>query len=143
MMQIIIPVCIIGGMGVLFGALLGIASKIFEVKTDERIPQILDVLPGANCGGCGFAGCSAYANALVDGGVKTNMCPVGGDAVADKISEILGVEAEKSEKMVARVLCNGTPDRAAQKIFCVIDRQSFCSIIQLEKLEFDKMKRGT
>ncbi len=115
MIQIIIPVCVVGGMGILFGALLGFASKIFAVKTDERVPKIIETLPGANCGGCGFAGCSAYANALVRGGVKTNMCPVGGEEVAKKISEILGVEAEASEKMVARVLCSGTPDRAVQK----------------------------
>lgn len=115
MIQILIPICIVGGMGILFGALLGIASKIFEVKTDERIPQILEALPGANCGGCGFAGCNAYANALVRGGVKPNMCSVGGDAVAARISEILDVEPETSEKMVARVLCSGTPDKAVQK----------------------------
>jgi len=116
MNQILIPIYIIGGMGILFGALLGVASKIFEVKTDERVPKIVDVLPGANCGGCGFAGCSAYASALVKGGVRTNMCPVGGEATAEKISEILGVESEQqSEKMVARVLCNGSPDKAVQK----------------------------
>lgn len=115
MNHILIPILIVGGMGIIFGVLLGIASKIFEVKTDERVPRILEVLPGANCGGCGFAGCSAYANALVQGGVKTNMCPVGGVAVSEKISEILGVEADKKEKMLARVLCNGTPDCAVQK----------------------------
>lgn len=116
MNQILIPIYIIGGMGIIFGALLGFASKIFAVKTDERVPKIVDVLPGANCGGCGFAGCSAYANALVKGGVRTNMCPVGGEAAAEKIAEILGVESEQqSEKMVARVLCNGSPDKAVQK----------------------------
>ncbi|MBQ4145144.1 MAG: RnfABCDGE type electron transport complex subunit B [Clostridia bacterium] len=111
----LIPVFIVGGMGLLFGALLGIASKVFEVKVDEKVPQILDVLPGANCGGCGFAGCADYANALVRGGVKTNMCPVGGAVAAEKISEILGVKNEVKEKMVARVLCNGNPERALQK----------------------------
>lgn len=115
MNEILIPVLVIGGMGLLFGALLGIASKIFAVKIDERIPKIMDVLPGANCGGCGFAGCNAYANALVEGGVRPNMCPVGGSAVAEKIAGILGVENEEKEKMIARVLCNGTPDRAHQK----------------------------
>ncbi|MDO5311702.1 MAG: RnfABCDGE type electron transport complex subunit B [Clostridia bacterium] len=115
MSQILIPILIVGGMGIIFGVLLGAASKIFAVKTDERVPKILEALPGANCGGCGFAGCSAYANALVSGGVKPNMCPVGGAAVAEKISEILGVEAEEKEKMVARVLCNGNPERAVQK----------------------------
>ena len=115
MSNILIAVLIIGGLGIIFGILLGVASKIFAVKVDERVPKILEVLPGANCGGCGFAGCSAYANALCAGGVKPNMCPVGGAAVAEKISDISGVQAEEKEKMVARVLCNGSPDRAVQK----------------------------
>lgn len=114
-MQILTAVIIIGGMGVLFGVLLGIASRLFAVETDERIPQIVDALPGANCGGCGFAGCSAYANAVVSGTAKTNMCPVGGEAASAKISEIMGVEAEEREKMVARVLCGGNPENAVQK----------------------------
>ncbi len=104
-------------MGLIFGALLGIASRVFAVKEDERIPKITEALPGANCGGCGFAGCSAYAAALCKGGVRTNMCPVGGEAVAEKISEILGVKNEVKEKMVARVLCNGNPSIAVQKYY--------------------------
>ncbi len=115
MTHILIPVCIVGGMGILFGILLGVASKIFEVKTDKRVPKITELLPGANCGGCGFAGCGAYANALVAGGVKPNMCPVGGAEVAEKIAEILGVDNTEKEKVVARVLCNGNPERAVQK----------------------------
>ena len=69
--SILIPVLVVGGMGLIFGVLLGVASKVFAVKEDERVPKILEVLPGANCGGCGFAGCSAYATALCKGGVKT------------------------------------------------------------------------
>ena len=115
--SILIPVLVVGGMGLIFGVLLGVASKVFAVKEDERVPKILEVLPGANCGGCGFAGCSAYATALCKGGVKTNMCPVGGDAVSEKISEIMGVKNEVKEKMVARVLCNGSPERAVQKYY--------------------------
>ncbi len=117
MNQILVPVAIIGGMGLLFGILLGIAAKAFAVKTDERVPKILDALPGANCGGCGFAGCNAYANALVEGGVKPNMCPVGGAAVAEKIAEIMGMTTEDKEKTVARVMCAGTPDIARRKYY--------------------------
>ncbi len=115
MNQIWISVLIIGGMGLLFGLLLGIASKIFAVETDERIPKIAELLPGANCGGCGFAGCNAYATAVVEGGAAPNLCPVGGNAAAAQIAEILGVEAQEVEPKVARVLCNGNPDRAAAK----------------------------
>lgn len=115
MSQILVPVAVIGGMGLLFGALLGIASKIFAVKVDERIPQIVEVLPGANCGGCGFAGCNAYAAALAAGKAAPNQCPAGGAAAAEKIAAILGVTAEEKEKTVARVLCNGNADRAKEK----------------------------
>ncbi|MEE1049150.1 MAG: RnfABCDGE type electron transport complex subunit B [Clostridia bacterium] len=115
LLAVLKAVIIIGGMGIVFGALLGIASKVFAVKTDERVPLITDVLPGANCGGCGFAGCNAYAVALCEGTAKPNMCPVGGDTAASKISEILGVSAEKTEKMVARVMCCGNNDNAVSK----------------------------
>lgn len=115
MSQILIPILIIGGMGIAFGILLGVTSKIFEVKTDERVPLITETLPGANCGGCGFAGCAAYADAIVNGGAKTNMCPVGGEAVAKKIAEIMGAEEEASEKYIARVMCSGNFENAKSK----------------------------
>ena len=108
MTEIIFPIVAIGGMGVIFGALLAIASKIFEVKKDERIPMVLDLLPGANCGGCGYAGCSAYAEAMVLEGVPTNYCPSCSDEAIKKISEILGRNAEKRERNVAFVMCSGT-----------------------------------
>ena len=113
--QILIPIIIVGGMGIVFGILLGVASKIFEVKTDERIPKITEALPGANCGGCGFAGCAAYADAIVNGGAKTNMCPVGGAAVAKRVSEIMGVKTEEKEPMTARVMCSGAHGTAVPK----------------------------
>lgn len=64
-------------LGALLGALLAVASKLFAVKVDERIPKITDVLPGANCGGCGYAGCAALAQAIVDGDAKVSSCTVG------------------------------------------------------------------
>lgn len=115
MTEIIFPVIAIGGMGVIFGALLAIASKIFEVKKDERIPQVLELLPGANCGGCGYAGCSAYAEAMVLEGVPANCCPSCSDDAIKKISEILGVEAGKRDRNVAFVLCSGTLNTAKEK----------------------------
>lgn len=114
-MYIVLPVVALGGMGLLFGVLLAVASKIFAVKEDERIPLVTEALPGANCGGCGYAGCSAYANAVVNDGAPVSACPVGGAAVAAKIAAIMGVEADTGEKRVARVLCMGNTERAAQK----------------------------
>ncbi len=104
---ILLPVLAIGGMGLVFGALLAIAAKIFAVEKDERIPQIEKCLPGANCGGCGFAGCSAAAEAIVEGKAPVNCCPVGGSEVAQKIAEIMGVKPEKIERMTAFVMCSG------------------------------------
>ncbi len=115
MMEILLPVVAIGGMGLIFGALLAVAAKIFEVKKDERIPLIVECLPGANCGGCGYAGCSAYAEAICKGEAAVNLCPVGGNAAAEKIADIMGVEAEKMERMVAFVACAGTMDAAVDK----------------------------
>lgn len=113
--SILIPILIVGGLGLIFGVLLGIASRVFAIEEDERIPLLLEALPGANCGGCGFAGCAAYAEAICKDGVKANMCPVGGEKTTEKISEIMGIESESKDKLVARVLCNGTPERSLQK----------------------------
>ena len=65
--KIIYAILILGVMGAVFGAVLAIASKVFAVKVDERLPKLVEALPGANCGGCGFAGCQAYAQAVLDG----------------------------------------------------------------------------
>ncbi len=90
MKEILIPALIVGAIGLFFGALLAIASLIFKVKKDERIPLIEETLPGANCGGCGFAGCSAYAEAVAKGEASCDKCSVGGEAVASYIAEIMG-----------------------------------------------------
>lgn len=112
---VLLPVLIIGGMGLVFGALLAVAAKVFEVKKDERIPKITEILPGANCGGCGFAGCAAYAAAIVENGAAVNCCSVGGNSVAAEIAGVMGVSAEKCEKQVAYVRCSGTNTAATLK----------------------------
>ena len=116
MNEILIPVLILAGMGLILGAMLGIAAKIFAVKKDERIEAIEALLPGANCGGCGYPGCSGYANAIVKDGVSVSLCSAGGDEAALKIGEIMGVEVSKGEKMVARVFCSGAYDKASVKL---------------------------
>lgn len=107
MMNIVYAVLVLTIMGAVFGLLLAVASKVFAVKTDPRLPEIVDALPGANCGGCGFAGCSDCAGHILDGSAPINACPVGGAASAEKIAAIMGVEVTESEKMVAFVRCNG------------------------------------
>lgn len=74
MKEILYAVLVLGIMGAVFGAVLAIASKVFAVKTDERLPKLVEALPGANCGGCGFAGCQAYAQAVLEGRAEIGLC---------------------------------------------------------------------
>lgn len=112
-LNILQPLLILGILGLVFGVVLGFAAKKFHVEVDPIIPKLRDSLPGANCGGCGFTGCDAYAKALAEGTAKPGACPVGGDSVTAQLAEILGVEADDTEKMVAFVKCCGTPDVAS------------------------------
>lgn len=113
--DVLIPVGAFAGLGLLFGIVLAVASKIFAVKVDERVPQIIECLPGANCGGCGFSGCAALAEAIVKGEAKPNACTVGGNETAEKIGEIMGVKVEKTERMRAQVMCSGAGDFSKKK----------------------------
>ena len=106
---ILTPVVIVVVAGFIAALLLTIASKAFYVKVDERVTQVRAILPGANCGGCGFAGCDDYANAVVtDENQSCSACTVGGAACAEQIAELLGRNAGAGEKQVARVTCNGS-----------------------------------
>lgn len=107
MNDITIAVLVISGLGLIFGIGLSYASRVFAVEVDERVTQIREVLPGANCGACGFAGCDAYANAVVTGNAEVNCCSVGGNDVAGQIAAIMGVESTGVKRTAARVLCNG------------------------------------
>lgn len=105
---ILMATLVVSLIGIFTGLFLGIAGIKFEVKVDEKEEAVLAALPGNNCGGCGYAGCSGLAVAIVNGEAETNACPVGGEAVSKKISEILGVAAQKLEHQVAYVHCQGT-----------------------------------
>ena len=102
----LIALAVVGVSGVLFGYLLSLASKFFAVKIDERVEKIRSCLPGANCGGCGYAGCDAYA-AAVNEGAPVNLCNAGGQPVADQIASITGRDAGKVEEKKAFVYCSG------------------------------------
>lgn len=101
----------VGFVGLFIGAFLGIAAIKFKVKVDEKEEAVLGLLPGNNCGGCGFAGCSGLAAAIAKGEAPVNGCPVGGQPVADEIAKVMGVEAEAGVKMVAFVKCQGDCDK--------------------------------
>ncbi|MDO4407350.1 MAG: (Fe-S)-binding protein, partial [Eubacteriales bacterium] len=116
MSQIIIPVVLVVVVGLIASIILAYASKVFHVQEDERFIALRAELPGANCGGCGYAGCDDYAHALTDDpdGVPCTKCAVGGPACAEKLAAILGKSADGMEKQVAFVMCNGTTNNAAK-----------------------------
>lgn len=108
---IVVATLIVGGVGLFIGLFLGIAAIKFKVEVDEKEEAVLGVLPGNNCGGCGYAGCSGLAAAIAKGEAPVNGCPVGGEPVGAKIAEIMGVKAEEGEKKVAFVKCQGTCEK--------------------------------
>ncbi len=114
MTGILIAALVVGGTGLFIGVFLGVAGKKFAVEVDEREEAIMGVLPGNNCGGCGYAGCSGLAAAIVKGEAEIGGCPVGGTPVAEKIGAIMGVEAGAQERQVAFVKCAGTCEKAGQ-----------------------------
>lgn len=97
------------------GLLLAVAGKAFHVKIDEKVEAIKEYLPGANCGGCGYSGCEALAEAISKGEAKPTACTATGMDEAKKIAEIMGVVAEEAVRMRAQVMCSGTPEYAKKK----------------------------
>ena len=94
MEAIMMPVVVLGITGVLMGLFLAYASKKFEVEVDPKVEAILAILPGANCGACGFPGCAGYASGVALEGAKMTLCAPGGPKVIEKIGEIMGVAVE-------------------------------------------------
>ncbi len=107
MTNIIAAVAVLGILGAVFGLVLAAASKIFEVKKDPRVEEVLSHLAGANCGGCGFPGCAGCAAAIVAGDAPINACAPAGAENAAAIAQIMGQAAPSGERQVAFVRCNG------------------------------------
>ena len=103
---------VIGGA---LGIALSLAAKFMKVKEDPRIEEISDTLPQANCGGCGFAGCAAFASAVASGKVSPTKCAVASKEAISKISDIMGIKPEVQVRMRAQVMCSGTRDHAKLK----------------------------
>ena len=115
MNMIVMAVVLVTAIG-LIGAVILVAASIFMyVPVDERVEQITAVLPGANCGACGCAGCSDYAKNVVEDGAPVNKCVPGGAAVAAKVAGIMGVEAGASQAQKAVVACSGTCEKTSKK----------------------------
>ena len=123
MEAIMMPVVVLGITGVLMGLFLAFASKKFEVEVDPKVEAILAVLPGANCGACGFPGCAGYAAGVALEGAKMTLCAPGGPKVAAKIGDIMGVAVEMPVKkkpaakkpVEKKIVQTGEPISASQE----------------------------
>lgn len=115
MKEIFITVLVFAGLGALFGAILAVASKIFAVRINEKVPKIMEHLPGANCGGCGYSGCKALAEAIASGDARPDACNICDAESAKAIGDIMGVEVAAKKRMRAQVMCSGRGDAAVKK----------------------------
>ena len=117
MNPIVTAILVLTLIGIACAVLLVLASKFMSVPVDERFPKIRECLPGANCGGCGYAGCDGYAEALVDGSEeKINKCIAGGNSVAEALASATGKAFEETEKKTAFVLCRGECSVTEKKV---------------------------
>ena len=107
MLNVLYAILVLGVMGAIFGGLLAFAAKIFYVEQDPRIEEVRAALAGANCGGCGYAGCDAYAAAVVAGEAPVNACAPAGAENHAALAAIMGAAAPAGERKVAFVRCNG------------------------------------
>ena len=115
-MELLMALIFIGGMGLVFGGLLAAAASYFAVEEDTRLEIICDLLPGVNCGACGFPGCYKFAENIVAGNADVSSCAPCGKGVADSICEVMGVDsAVTKSKKVAEVYCMGSEDMAPHK----------------------------
>ena len=101
----IYAIIILGALGLIYGLGLAFASKKFHVEVDPKIEAIVEALPSANCGACGYPGCAGYAEAIVMNDEELNKCAPGGAAVVSEIAEIMGKEASAAERKVAVIKC--------------------------------------
>ena len=109
---------VMGGLGMVVGVGLALASKIFYVYVDPKVEAVDDALPGANCGGCGLPGCSSNAVAIVDGKASPASCVAGGPELAEEIAGIMGVKVEAREPDIARPGCTyGVQDADLKYIY--------------------------
>lgn len=112
--EILVSAVIMGGLGLLFGGILAISYRFLRVDEDPKVAMVERLLPGSNCGACGEAGCRAFAEKVVTGGLSPSKCTVSSADAVDAIADALGVAAGQVEKRVARLHCAGGRDRAVQ-----------------------------
>lgn len=126
-MLIIFTIASLVVLGLLLAIVLFIVAQKFKVEEDPRIDIVAAIMPGANCGGCGKAGCRAFAEAAVKDGLGDLFCPVGGNATMQKVADALGIKVEEKEPQVAVVRCSGSCDK--RPVTSVYDGMATCSTI--------------
>ena len=114
-MEILTPILVFGIIALIMGIVLAVASKLFAIDKDPKIDEILENLSGANCGGCGYAGCGACAEAIVKGEASVDVCPGCSAEALANIAKIMGVEVSGKVEKVAVVKCSGTDGNAFKK----------------------------
>ena len=123
-MAVVQAVVVLGLTGAFFGVVLAVAAKKFHVEQDPRQDEIIQLLPGANCGACGFPGCSGLAAAIVAGDAPVNGCPVSSGEVASKIADVMGVEPAPDREKGSKGLCQDSDKCGLRFIY---DGLSQCS----------------
>lgn len=113
---LLVQTLIIGGTGLICALILAIAARFLTVHEDARLEAVTALLPGINCGACGYAGCADYARSILKEGTAPNLCSPGGAAAAQAIGAFLGVTAESSGREVAIVLCKGDDAKARRSM---------------------------
>ena len=111
------PIISVGGLAVVFGIVLVFSARKFHVESDPNVDNIVRVLPGANCGGCGYPGCAIFAERVVKGEANYNGCPPAGESAAAEIAKYLGIDAAPSNRKVAFIKCNGSNDNIKRNYF--------------------------
>ncbi len=123
---LLLAVISLSAIGVISAVILYLVAQKFKVIEDPKIDIVAELLPGANCGGCGLAGCRAFAEEIVKTSDLSKLnCPVGGSSTMNEIAAVLGLEAEEKDPMIAVVRCNGSRLNAPQKV--IFDGASSCA----------------
>ena len=117
---ILIAVAVVAGVGVIIGILLGVAGEKFKVPVDEKAVMVRELLPGNNCGGCGYPGCDGLAAAIAKGEAPVNACPVGGEAVGKVIAGIMGQEGKVLQKVLPITLAAAAIVGVIMYVTCIL-----------------------
>jgi len=107
METIVWAITVVGGLGLVAGAVLAFASEKFAVEVDPRVEKLEEALPGVNCGACGHPSCTAAAKAIADGKAPVNACVAGGETTMHLVASVMGVEAASVAPRIAKIQCRG------------------------------------